>query len=197
MTTDITFGNNKPVENIMHLLGTESLLFVSDGSELSLDILTELSKLAPPNIIYNLMKPNGSSSLQAKTYILVVEDVNILFKSWLVKFLNFRSKFLYISSSEVTEDTAYKTFSDLWRERRIYNAVVLSLTTGVGYTWYPYRRDSNCGKKVVLEKININEDTISPFEGKISQDYNGCNLNVIWARHPFATKNPKNKKDPG
>lgn len=184
------------VKNILKLSDTGGWVTVWDGLKLTENLLTELSKIPKLKTIQNLMQPTINTTLQDMSYILLMEDVNILLKSRLMAFLNLRGNYLYIFPSEVTEDMVVKILTDLWCNG-IYNATLLSKTTGQLYTWYPYQKNNcNCSVKIVLENVHISGN-ISSLKKNVSDSYNGCRLNVLWSYHELATKDPDNVEDPG
>lgn len=187
------------IYEIVNLLDRDSLVVISDGSQSSADLLTELSKMNLPKIIYNLLEcKEDSAAFAAKSYIFVIEDVDTLQESWMTKSLNLRGKFLFIFPSAVTETNASKIFTEMWR-KGVFNAVIWSQVTDQVYTWYPYSAESNCGKKVVVKKFNISENLYkeSPFEGKTAHNLNGCALRVMWSFHKVSSRDPNDPTHPG
>lgn len=190
---------NRCIYEIVDLLDRDSLIVISDGSQTSVDLLTQLSKLNIPKTIYNLLESKeGTTALEANSYIFVVEDDDILQETWLRKFLNLRGKFLFIFPTEIKDKNASIILSEIWR-KGVFNAVILSQVTDYGYTWYPYSAESNCGKKVVTKKFNmsVNLHKVSPFENKTAHNLNGCALRVMWSFHKVSSRDPSDPTYPG
>lgn len=106
---------------------------------------------------------------------------------------NSKMKHLVIVTDDDIQE-AKSMLQKMW-SNDIYNSVLIFASQG--YTWYPFKRSNQCGRKIVLKKFDICKKDFDPFRGKMPSKFEGCSLNVHWQRFPLMVSNPLNKKGPG
>lgn len=122
-------------------------------------------------------------------YFLIVrneENLEFIIKKLILnQNYNTKQKHLIFVEEDLDAEGIKRCFELMW-QHDIYNIAVTTKGNTNVSTWYPYQRESNCGKNIIIET-----NAIAPFNDKIPKIFTNCKIKLSWKEHSLLTTNPR------